>query len=306
MKFGKRKQKLDQNQRRRPTNVNQPGVFSYYSQRSGAPVANAESTGRQTEQIPLVKRLNLRLGYLPSYLALLAVIVAVFYSFWLQPSPRISVINQPGTVYQDSKVYQTEIENIWRKSLLNQTKLTVRSGTIRSDILARFGELGDVQIELPLLGRRPAITLTPAKPTLQFISGNGIFYVSSTGRVMAETTDVTQNELGTLPLVRDETGLTAEVGKIVIPEQQAVFLQKLYAQLAAANIAVQSIILPGNAANEADVRLTDKAYYIKFSTDTDPRQAVGTYMAAQDKLIQDGVTPAEYLDVRVEEKVFYR
>lgn len=301
-----KKQKMDPNQRRRPAGTSQPGVFSYYAQRSGAPAVNPENTGRRAEAVPFFKRLNLRLGYLPSYIALVAVIVAVLYSFWLQPVPRISVISQSGTVYRDSKLYQDEIENIWRSSLLNQTKLTVRSGTIRNDILARFGELADVQIELPLLGRRPAITLTPAKPAMQLISSNGIFYVSSTGRVMAETTDVTQNELGALPLVRDEGGLNAEVGKIVIPEQQAVFLQKLYAQLTAAKVQVQSITLPGNAANEADVRITGTNYYIKFSTDTDPRQAVGTYLAARDKLEADGATPAEYIDIRVEEKVFYR
>jgi hypothetical protein len=305
MKFGKRKQKVEQNQRRRP-DTNRPGVFSYYSQRSGAPLANAESVGRRAESISPIKRLNLRLGYLPSYIALIAVLIGVFYSFWLQPLPRITVISQAGTVHRDSKLYQQEIEDIWRKTLLNQTKLTVHSGTIRNDILDHFGELADAQIELPLLGRRPAITLTPAKPAMQLISANGTFYVSSTGRVMAKTTDVTQNQLGQLPLIRDEGGLNAEVGKFVIPEPQAVFLQKLYAQLVAAQVSVQSITLPNNAANEADVRIGDKAYYIKFSTDTDPRQAVGTYIAARDKLNADGVTPAEYIDVRVEEKVFYR
>lgn len=175
MKFRKSKQTPDSNQRRRPITTTQPGVFSYYAQRSGAPTANPESTGRRTETGSLLKRLNLRLGYLPSYVALVAVVIAVLYSFWLQPVPRISVVSQTGTVYHDSKLYQDEIENIWRSSLLNQTKLTVRSGTIRGAILARFGELADVQIELPLLGRRPAITLTPAKPAMQLISSNGIF-----------------------------------------------------------------------------------------------------------------------------------
>lgn len=306
MSWIKRKQKPDTNERRKRVSTTQSGVFSYYSQRTGAPVTNAESTGRHAESGSMFKRLNLRLGYLPSYIALIAIIFAVLYSFWLQPVPRITVINQPGTVYRDSKLYQAEIENIWHNSLLNQTKLTVRSGTIRSDILSRFGELGDVQIELPLLGRRPAITLTPAKPAMQLISSNGIFYVSSSGRVMAETTDVTQNQLGDLPVVRDEGGLDAEVNTIVIPEPQAIFLQKLYAQLLAADITVQSLTLPNNAANQADVRISGHKYFIKFSTDTDPRQAVGTYLAARDKLVAEGVSPTEYIDVRVEEKVFYR
>lgn len=301
-----RKQKNEPYERRRPVSQNPSGVFSYYSQRSGAPAANAESTGRHAEKPNPIKRVGFRMGYLPSYIALVLVLVAGLYSFWLQPVPRISVVSQPGTIYRETKLYQDEIEAIWRKSIFNQTKLTVRSGTIRNDILLRFPELADVVVELPLLGKRPAITLTPAKPALQLMSPNGVFYVSSTGRVMAEVDDVTKNQLDSLPLIRDEGGLDAEVGKIVIPQQQAVFLQKLYAQLAAAKVAVQSMTLPSTAANQADVRIDGLPYYIKFSIDTEPRQGVGMYLAARDKLQNDGVTPAEYLDVRVEEKVFYR
>lgn len=301
-----RKQKIDQNERRRPVSQNTTGVFSYYSQRTGAPAANAESTGRHVEKPSPIKRVSFKIGYLPSYIALVGLIGAILYSFWLQPVPRITVSSQTGTIHRDTSVYQTEIENIWRKSIFNQTKLTVRSGTIRTDILQKFPELADVQVELPLLGSRPAITLAPAKPALQLMSPNGVFYVSSVGRVMSEVDDVTKNQLGDLPLVRDEGGLDAEVGKIVIPEQQAMFLQRLYTQLSAASVVVQSMTLPSTAANQADVRIDGKPYYIKFSMDTDPRQGVGTYLAARDKLLADGVTPAEYMDVRVEEKVFYR
>ncbi len=301
-----RKQKTDIPERRRPVSQNPSGVFSYYSQRSGAPATNAESTGRHAEKPNPIKRVGFRLGYLPSYIALVLMLVAGLYSFWLQPVPRISVVSQPGTVHRETKLYQDEIETIWRKSIFNQTKLTVRSCTIRTDILSRFPELVDVQMELPLLGRRPALTLIPAKPALQLLSPNGVFYVSSTGRVMAEVDAVTKNQLDSLPLVRDEGGLDAEVGKIVIPEQQAVFLQKLYAQLTAAKVAVQSMTLPSTAANQADVRIDGQAYFVKFSVDNDPRQGVGAYLAARDKLQADGVTPTEYMDVRVEEKVFYR
>jgi hypothetical protein len=244
--------------------------------------------------------------HIPSYIALLAVVIALAYSCILTPNPKIILVNTPDTVHRDPKVYQEAIQSIWQKSVLNRTKLTVSTDGIQREIRNQFAELSNVQIELPLLGRRPMVILTPQKPTLQLVSANGSFYVDGGGKVMAHTTDLTQNDLKNLPLIRDETSNSAEPGKIVIPATEAQFLSKLYTQLRAENIDVQSITLPPKAANEADVRVAGLPYYIKFSIESDPRQAVGTYLAVKTKFDNEGITPTEYIDVRVEEKVFFK
>ncbi len=303
MSWFRKKKKQDQSPRRRPES-NNTAVFSYYA-RGASP--SEENTGRnEGSGISAVKRYRLRLGHIPSYLALVAVVTALAYSCILTPNPKIILVNTPDTVHRDPKAYQDGVRAIWQKSILSRTKLTVSTDSIESDIKSQFSELSDVQIELPLLGRRPTVILTPVKPSLQLISNNGSFYVDADGKVMARTTDLTQNELKDLPVIRDETGILAEAGKIVIPAAQAQFLSKLHAQLRAQNIDIQSITLPQKAANEADVRITGLPYYVKFSIESDPRQAVGTYLAAKAKLDGEGVTPAEYIDVRVDEKVFYK
>lgn len=301
-----KKHKPADEQRRRPISTTAPGVFSYYSQRERSTQTNPTVRSRQQEPISVVKRTRLRIGYVPSYIALCAIVIAVLYSFWLQPVPRLHIQSHTGTVYREHEAYQHGIEEIWQSSIFNQTKLTVRDQQIKREILEHFGELADVRIELPLLGRRPAVTLVPAEPALKLTSSNGTFYVSGTGRVMAKTTDVTENEVATLPLIRDETGIDAEPGKLAIPEAQATFLAQLYAYLTEAGAQIQSITLPSTAANQADVRFADVTYYVKFALGTDPRQAVGSYLAVRDKLTADGTSPVEYIDVRVEEKVFYR
>ncbi len=301
-----RKQKPEPSERRRPVTTSQPGVFSYYSQRSNAPDLKLQLS-RNAAEVPKKSWVTrLQIGLIPSYIALVVVLGAVVYSLWLEPVPRVKVVSQTGTVYRTSEQYQKQIETIWRQSLLNQSKLTVNSGKLKQDMLQQFGEIADVRIDLPLLGRRPAITLTPEPPAFELVSGNGIYYVNRNGRVMTLTKDVTKNELADLPLVRDETGLQTEVGKVILPGTEAEYLAKLFAQLHDAGVKVQSITLPGNAAKEADVRLTDQSYYIKFLIEGDPRQAVGSYLAIRDKLQADSITPKQYIDVRVEEKVFYQ
>lgn len=297
------RQKLDSTQRRRPATAN-PAVFSYYAR--GAAQNDVHTSRQRTGPLGALKRYKVRLGHLPSYVAFVAIGIALGYACMLQPNPRIVLLNTPDTVHRDSKTYQEEVQTIWKKSVLNRTKFTVPIATIRRDITIQFPELASVQIELPLLDRRPTVILSPARPALQLMSSNGSFYVDTSGKVMGRTPELTQNDLKNLPLIRDETGLSAAAGKIIIPGPQALFLRKLFAQLQAEGIATQSITLPPRAANEADVRVAGLQYYIKFSTDSDPRQAVGTYLAAKAKLDAGHVVPTEYIDVRVEEKVFYK
>lgn len=290
--------------RRRPNSGGSP-VFSYQAR----PNASAAERGQRENRSDVQKRAaasRFRLGLVPTYIAFSMITVAFLYACYLQADPKIIVLSRPGTVHRDTKAYQAQSKDIWQSSLFNRTKLTVSTGNIRRSIERAFSEIQVAQVELPLLGRRPTIILSPAHPALQLISTNGAFYVNQDGKVLAETADVIQNDLKEIALVRDETGISAEPGKNVFSGPQTAFLTGLFAQLRAQGLSVQSITLPAGAANEADVRLTDKPYTIKFSFDIEPRQAVGTYLATNEKLEADGVMPSEYIDVRVEEKAFYR
>lgn len=304
MKLRPRKKLTDSTERRRPTSVS-PAVFSYYA-RSGT--NTDQNTGRnEASRAPKAfKRLHLRLGYVPSYIAFVALVAALIHTCLLQPNPKIILVSTSGTVHRNAQDYQDAAQSIWKKSLFSRSKLTVSTDGIERTMQSQFEELASVQVELPLLGRRPTMILTPATPALQLISNNGVFYVDESGKIMARITDVSGNEIKNMPLVRDETGTPVEVGKNIFSGPEAIFLKQLYTSLITENIAVESITLPKTAANEADVRVTGQQYYIKFSIGSDARQAVGTYLAAKAKLDTEGTVPAEYMDVRVEEKVFYR
>lgn len=304
MKIHLKKQKPQTFERRKSNNGESPKVFSYYARGSSGGAQNTNSYGQESKSKN--PRTLIRLLYLPSYIALGMILIAGLYSCWLQPSPKVVILKKEGTLSRSGQEYQDGIANLWRRSILNQTKLTVHSTTIKRDILAEFGELSDARIELPLLGRRPTVLLTPGRPAMQFVSSNGAFYVNVAGKVMVRVSDVDQNQLSMIPIVRDETGIPAEAGKNVIPESEAIFLNVLSAQLLQEGIQPESITLPTAAANEADVRIAGQSYYVKFSTLNDPRQAVGAYQTVKAKLEASNTLPKEYIDVRVEEKVFYK
>ncbi|MES2971936.1 MAG: hypothetical protein V4702_06470 [Patescibacteria group bacterium] len=306
MKLSLKNKKQMPQERMRPRASSNPKVFSYYARGSSS---SDNNVGRGDEKNQVRTRTGgsqhwVRL--LPSYIALVIITIALVYATLLQPTPRIILLNSPGTIHRDAGVYDTAMRNIWKQSLLNRSKLTVSSRDISSKIQEEFNELAAVNIQLPLLGSRPTVVLTPARPSFQLVGSNGSFYVAESGKVMSRIEDVSQNELGEVPIIRDESGITAEPGKSILSSQETNHLVRLFNQLKSANVEVLSIVLPKNAAQQADVRLVGQQYYIKFSIDVDPRQAVGTYLAAAEKFKADNVAPQEYVDVRVEEKIFYR
>jgi hypothetical protein len=216
------------------------------------------------------------------------------------------VLSQPGTIYQDGASYQKAINAVWGAQFGNQFKLSVNGHFLEKQIAAAVPDVASVQVQLPLLGRRPTVVLTPGKPALELVTVNGGFYVDQNGKVMARNSDVKQNQLKDVASVQDESGLKAEPGKTILTIQQASFIQALSRQLGAEGLKVQSMTLPANAGNEIDVRLSGQNYYIKFGTTGDARQGVGTYLAAKNKFDSEHITPAEYVDVRIDEKVFYK
>ncbi len=279
-------------------------VFSYYA-RGASP--SSQNTGRnESSSMNRAKGYRLKFGHTPSYIALGAILLALVNASLLDSNPKIVLVQTSGTVHRDPKTYQAGIEEIWKKSPFNRTKLTVSTDKIEQEISDQFAELSSIQIELPLLGKRPYIRITSAQPAIELVSVNGSFYVDNAGLVLARTSDLSKNQLDSLAVVRDESGLSAEPGKIIMSAAQVEFLQKLYAQLRAESVVVSSIILPKTAANQADLRVDGQSYYVKFSLDSDPRQAVGTYLAAKKKLEAESIKPAEYMDVRISEKAFYK
>ena len=60
------------------------------------------------------------------------------------------------------------------------------------------------------------------------------------------------------------------------------------------------------AASELDVKIAGKPYFVKFNLQADDaRRQAGTFLATQAQLQRKGITPAQYIDVRVEGRAYY-
>ncbi len=286
--------------RHRP--VEQNKVFSYYSKSSSKPVTRGENSGnlgRNADTIDLGSQA--KWGHVPTYIALFLITVAGLYALWLKPQPKVVILGQPNTIHRPAEEYQTAIQSIWEESIFNQTKLTLNGAKLTQRLKEQFPELMQVNIELPLLGQRPSVILRPSQPALSVINDQGTFYVDSSGKVLASADKVLKQELKPMPLIDDKTGVEAELGKQFLAQEQVYFITSLYTYLRAAAVPIKSLTMPADKAHEIHVAIEGEGYYLKFSLLTDPKQAVGMYLAVRKNLQANA-----YVDLRVPEKIFYK
>ncbi len=274
-------------------------VFSYYANRS----TDDTTTGRAGK--PAAKR-KPRWHYLPSIIAALALLISLGYILRLDVNPKISIAGgDHGLSLRPTSTYQQTAKSILNRSWFNRNKLTIDTGGVERQMKQQFPELSEVAVTLPLVGHRPVVELAAVQPVLVLVTKDNQVVVANNGEAVAGGPNLNNAALKDLPRVEDNSGLSLKTGTAALPASQVSFIQDLAAQLKLQKLTLQNLSLPA-APNEVDVRLQGLGYYLKFNTALDVRQQVGSFLAAKQKLDAQHVTPGEYMDVRVEEKVFYK
>ncbi len=292
----KNKNRQNSNVRRVQQRTDNTPVFSYYSSRS----RSENTVGRL--QLPSPK-FNWRL--IPTYIAVLALVVSFLYASTIDMNPRI-LHSQPAdaALLQSDKTYQTAAREVLKSSLLNHSKLLVNTKQLERRLKDRFPELQEVSITIPLVNRRPIVAFEPATPALILTSGSDNYVIDNHGQAILATQNLLAYERS-LPHVTDDSGLSVTLGKAVLPSDTTRFINAVRGQLVAKGLEIEAMTLPA-VPNELQVRVKGDGYYSKFNVLGDARGQAGTYLAVKDKLAALKVKPAEYVDVRVEEKAFYK
>jgi hypothetical protein len=272
-------------------------VFSYYANRSRTDTARGRNEVPTTRSI---KRQSL-LANLPSILATIVIVLALLYTTTLSTSPKIVIRATNTASTRATSEYQAYAAQLLQASVFNLSKLTINTDGVALQMQRRFPEFQQVSVTVPVLGRQPVITAIPTEPTFVVRDGTSqAFYVSNDGRVIMKAANA-----ASLPVVLDQSGFGIELGKQVLTKDNVAFLSEVIRQLKAKDVSIADMTLPP-VANELHVRIDGKPYYIKFNMTGDARQQAGTFLAVKQELEGDKVTPKEYIDVRVDERAYYK
>lgn len=274
--------------------------FTYYSSAAGRPRnEGAEAVVDLTQKHPS------RLRWTPTVIAIIVIVGSILFSLTLTSRPTVETLHNEPSPYRSLDEYADAASRIMQDNLSSLTKFTVNTHEVEDKLLEQFPELKAAVLRLPILGRKPNLVLDIEPPVLLLATPAKSFVLDGAGTVISEVGALSMDARAGLLVIKDQSGLAIEVGKHALPSDTVQFITEAVAYLKAQNLTVSELTLP-QSANQLDIRVEGTAYYIKTDIGGNARLQIGSFLAVKQKLEGDRITPAEYIDVRVEEKVFYR
>lgn len=294
----------------RNANTSQPSkkFYAYSSDKrqnkSGATNTSRESLNRLEVEKPR-PRMKITVERVTIISVLLLLAGCLIYISTLSSEARVAVnTDNKSKLLHSKQEYQAALTEILEQSILNKSKLTIDTSKVGQQLKKQFPEVNKVNILLPLAGRRPTVDINTDEVKLIVVSGNEAYGVGKSGKLLIRVKDKPGISQG-LPKVIDDANLDSKLGQNILTSQDVAYILNVIEQLEANNIAIESITLPQRAA-EMYIKPKGEKYIIKFSFLTDYRIAVGQYLSLKKKLATENISPSEYIDSRVEERIYYK
>lgn len=280
-------------------------TFSYRSQRS----EQTSNTGRglRADMLkPVVRTLG---GFWLQRFGLGVLLVVAAYCLvsvlTLSADVKLQQLGpiERSSLFHNQTAYQSAANQLLSHSVLNSNKVTVNTAQLSKQLLADYPELASASIAVPLASHRPILYISYTEPALIIHNQSGSFVLDTTGKTLAATTPEAVT-LG-LPSVTDNSGGVLKLGAQVLSSDDVSFIVTVARDLRAKGVNLDEMRLPP-AASQLEVTLKGQPYYIKFNLHADtPQRQVGAYLAVAKHLAEQGSTPAQYVDVRVDGRAYY-
>lgn len=228
-----------------------------------------------------------------------ALFFGLIFSMLVKAEPQVkinSLVYHPINTYSQFAAKQLG-------ALKNRNKLTLNEAGLASILQHQFPEITAVYLELPLFSQKPIIHLSVAAPTFLLSSESKLYLIDAEGRAVSG--NVNSAGFKSLPIIADQSGFAVAQAKQVLSSKNVSFINGLLAQCKHAGVPIASLTLPPKA-QDLDLRTSDKDYYTKFFLGGDVYRQTGQFLAARHQFVASGTGPAEYLDVRVLGKIYYR
>lgn len=277
-------------------------IFSYGSNRNtraGTPAAaDTKSSGRQNG-------LRKKISTIINYLIVATVLFAGAYLCILYPDAQIKITGDKAYP-RDKSNYEHEIDRQLSGSIFYRTKITFDSDKLTESIKAKFPEVNNIKISIPLMRHRPVVEVTLAKPTARLVTPDNTYILDEQGRALFEQEAASASlDTGSLLSINDNSGHEVKLGKPALTEPQISYIREIIGQTSAKGLQPRSFAL-SDGGTAVDVRFDGLPYFVKFSFDADAKQSSGAFIAVNEQLSQSGGLPKQYIDLRIPEKAFVR
>lgn len=210
---------------------------------------------------------------------------------------NIRTIDVEGVKSLPAELVRTKTETALGKAFFGRNLLTMRAGKSTRELQAAEPLLKTVTLERHWPNRLKVI-VEERQPSLNWTSGNQTFLIDGDGTAIGPTT-----EPG-LANVVDSTNLPVKPGDRVAPRRFVEFIGNLNAQIPSSGVKVTGYRVPDTTSEVYAV--TEMGYIIKFDTTRGAGDQMADLVKVLQTLSQLRKSPAEYIDLRIPNKAYYR
>ena len=226
--------------------------------------------------------------------------IAIGYLCLLGEDPRVVI---SGPVYRPTSHYQTVSKHALKSDFKNRFKFLLKSEKVETNLLKILPEAESIEVKSSFLGHRPEIKIFNSAYLAYFFQGEGNYILSARGRLLLLASESTI-DLKDLPIIQNKTGVDGKEGEQFISPDEASALLRLVGQYKADGT------LPGltltTVPHELNAREPGRGYYAKFILNEDITSQYGSLRATEKRLQETGQGAAEYIDVRLSNKVYFK
>jgi cell division septal protein FtsQ len=253
------------------------------------------SVGSQKKKAKLPLKKIIRPAIIVLAIALLA------YAIIASSLLRIQTIKVEGarTLSADSVRQQTQ--DVLTSSPLTQNILFVPTGKISDELKKQNYQIAEADVSRSGFNSI-TVKITEQKPSILWLSGNTLSIIGANGHAYdGEITDVMKQRLVT---VVDTTNLPVKKGEKVVTQEFVDFVNTMHTGLPGKGITVKQYQI-GDSTTELRAT-TEAGYYILFDTTRPAEEQLQDLSAVLAQMKKQNKKATEYIDLRINGKVFYK
>lgn len=238
------------------------------------------------------RRLRFHLTWLLLCLAVVGVLIMQFMA-------TVRVVTPAATPASHTERYQQIVESYLASRPVERFRFMLRTDDLRAFFLEKAPEVHTIRLEGG--GAATAVAkLTFRRPVVQWSSGDTRYFVDEHGVTFKKA-------FGASPaiVVKDESGIPTSNGQEVINRQALSFMGQVVAECRERQLTVSEIILPEHSVRQVLISLQGKPYKLKMTVDRSAKAQVEQAAKAVQFVAARQLVPS-YLDVRVDQRVFYK
>lgn len=240
------------------------------------------------------------------------IVVAAVLLFAVMYGLRVRALSIRPTSMQinsiDTAAYAQSVDSFLSSKVPLKQSWLIDDSRLLSYLQSEHPEINSVQTNSPsLVGGELQVAIGFRRPEYIWSTSSVSRYIDDAGVLFSKNVYPTIDE-DALPVVEDQSSTGFKEGSAVVSSRVAESIAYTYSEIPSvfgSEAEVSSVVLPPKA-REIQVRISTVPYKLKLSTGRGIKAQKQELVELLDYMNRAGVQPSEYIDLRVENKLFYK